>query len=84
MVGDEVDAECRMTSTDGANHPPELDICLSLFAAQLVVRTASPLRAKRPAMSQRDDDDDLEVGEREPLAGGYNDAEHPNTKYVSQ
>jgi hypothetical protein len=31
-------------------------------------------------MSRRDDDDDLEVGEREPLAGGYNDAEHPNSR----
>jgi hypothetical protein len=35
-------------------------------------------------MSLRDDDDDLEAGEREPLAGGHNDAEHPNSRYVSQ
>jgi len=31
-------------------------------------------------MSLRDDDDDLEVGEREPLAGGHNGAEPPNPK----
>ncbi|KAI9460552.1 hypothetical protein BJY52DRAFT_1203775 [Lactarius psammicola] len=31
-------------------------------------------------MSQRDDDDDLEVGEREPLAGGHNGVEPPNSK----
>jgi hypothetical protein len=35
-------------------------------------------------MSLRDDDDDLEVGEREPLAGGHDGAEHPNPKCVSQ
>ncbi|KAH9044517.1 hypothetical protein EDB85DRAFT_2105441 [Lactarius pseudohatsudake] len=31
-------------------------------------------------MSRRDDDDDLEVGEREPLAGGHNGVEPPNPK----
>ena len=35
-------------------------------------------------MSRRDGDDDQEVSEREPLAGGYNDAEPPTPKCVSQ
>ena len=77
-----------MTSTIRRANHPSMEICLSLFVAQQSpaprLRCAPNERTVTPAMSQRDDDDDLEVGEREPLAGGHNDSEHPNTKYVSR
>ena len=57
--------------------------CLGVVPSRAAARQRTATQHYRN-MSLRDDDDDLEVGEREPLAGGHDSAEPPNPKCVSQ